>query len=201
MAAGILAAYAGSTIDEYEAAGAAFFKTAQHPVRKRSYRECTYRPMVELLRYLEAHGFQSYIVTGGGRDFVCLVAPDLYGIPAERVIGSSAALAYRDDGDVASIFHKPELDVFDDGPAKPVQIWSRTGRRPILAAGNSNGDIPMLHFSAPSRPWLSLLVDHDDEQREYAYRAGAETSLERARAHGWTVISMKNDWKTVFAGQ
>jgi phosphoserine phosphatase len=118
--------------------------------------------MIELLRYLEAHGFVNYIASGGGRDFMRPIAQELYGIPPERVIGSTVALAYRDDGEIGNIVHKPEVEVFDDGPAKPVRIWSRIGRRPAFAAGNSNGDIAMLHFCAhPSRRSLCLLVNHE----------------------------------------
>ena len=125
----------------------------------------------------------------------------MYGIPPERVIGSSTALDYQADERAArSLRHGREADVFDDGPVKPVRIWSRIGRRPILAAGNSNGDIPMLEFTGrPARPALRLLVLHDDAEREFDYTAGAEKALERAGAESWTVISIKNDWTTVFA--
>jgi phosphoserine phosphatase len=199
MEVGLLQAYAGATVEEFEATAAAFLRSAQHPVLRRPYLACTYQPMVELLEYLKAAGFTSYIASGGGRDFIRPVAEELYGLSPDRVIGSSVALGYRDDGGVAVVVHKPELDIFDDGPAKPVQIWERVGRRPILAAGNSNGDIPMLHFSTQaSRPSLKLLLEHDDAAREYAYQAGAEESLERARRHGWTMVSMKRDWTTVF---
>ena len=140
-----------------------------------------------------------YIASGGGRDFMRTSSQELYDIPPERVIGSSAALEYREVGDVAQIVHTVKPDFLDDGPAKPVRIWSRTGRRPILAAGNATGDIPMLHFAShPSRPSLSLLINHDDGEREFAYYAGAEKALERAKAHGWTVVSTKNDWASVF---
>jgi len=200
MGAGLLKAYEGTTIEEFEASAAKFLRSAQHPLLKRPYTECAYKPMIELLRYLEANGFTNYIASGGGRDFMRPITQELYGIAPERVIGSTVALVYRDDGDVANVVHKAELEIFDDGPAKPVRIWSRIGRRPIFAAGNSNGDIAMLHFCKhPSRPSLSLLLNHDDDKREYAYQAGAEESLERARKHGWTVASMKNDWRTVFA--
>jgi hypothetical protein len=123
-------------------------------------------------------------------------------VPPDRVIGSSVALSYQDNGETAQIIHRPELDLFDDGPIKPVRIWSRTGRRPLLAVGNSNGDIQMLRFCQhPSRPSLCLLIKHDDEKREFSYQAGAEEALRAARKHGWDVISMKNDWKTVFVRQ
>jgi hypothetical protein len=123
-----------------------------------------------------------------------------YGIPPERVIGSSNALIYVEDDQGGTLSYQAQPDVFDDGPIKPVRIWSRTGRRPILAGGNSNGDIPMLHWSGgPGRPSLRLLVLHDDPDREFDYVAGAEKSLDRAKSDGWTVVSIKNDWATVFA--
>jgi phosphoglycolate phosphatase-like HAD superfamily hydrolase len=200
MAAGLLQAYAGSSIEEFEAAAAAFLRTAQHPAFQRPYRECAYQPMLELLALLEANGFTSYVVTGGGRDFLRPATEDLYHVPPERVIGSSAALEYLDGGPVASIIHRPALGIFDDGAAKPVQIWDRIGRRPIFAAGNSNGDIAMLRFCAhPARPSFGLLLAHDDGAREYAYTAGAEEARSRAAKEGWTVASLKNDWNTVFS--
>ncbi len=123
----------------------------------------------------------------------------LYGIPPERVIGSSVALEYREEAGTGTIIHQPALDVFDDGPAKAVRIWSRIGRRPILAAGNSNGDTEMLTFAAhPSRPSLGLLVNHDDDARDIAYSAGAEKALELAPERGWAVVSVQDDWATVF---
>ncbi len=125
---------------------------------------------------------------------------DIYGIPPERIVGSSNALQYVDGPDGGAIVYLAKPDVFDDGPVKPVRIWSRIGRRPILAFGNSNGDIPMLKFTGgKGRPALRLLLLHDDKAREFDYVAGAEKSLELAKSEGWTVVSVKNDWKTVFA--
>jgi hypothetical protein len=155
--------------------------------------------MVELLGYLEANGFTTFIASGGDQDFMRPLTPDIYGIPPERVIGSSNALRYQEGERGGAVVYQAEPDVFDDGPVKPVRIWSRTGRRPILAAGNSNGDIQMLRFAGgASKPALRLLVLHDDEEREFDYTTGAEKSLEQANAEGWTVISMKNDWASVF---
>jgi phosphoglycolate phosphatase-like HAD superfamily hydrolase len=200
MAAGLLQAYEGITIEAFEAAATDFLRTAQHPTLGRSYLACAYTPMVDLLRYLEAAGFANYIASGGGRDFMRPITHELYGIPPDRVIGSSVALEYREEGDTGDLVRKPELDIFDDGPMKPVRIWSRTGCRPIFAAGNSNGDIEMLTFAVhPSHPSLSLLVNHDDAAREFDYQAGAEKSLEVAARRGWSVVSVKNDWQSVFA--
>jgi phosphoserine phosphatase len=199
LAAGILAAYDGITVEDFELQADVFLRSAQHPTLGRGYLETAYRPMVELLDYLAANGFSNYIVSGGGRDFMRPISQQVYGIPRRRVIGSSAALAYISDERGGTITHKPEADYLDDGPQKPVRIWSRTGRRPLLAAGNSNGDVPMLHFTQhPDKPSLRLLVLHDDDEREFAYTTGAEQALDQAASDGWTVISVKKDWATVF---
>jgi phosphoserine phosphatase len=199
---GILASAAGRDVETIEAEAAAFVLGQSHPTLKRSYRTCLFVPMVELLRYLEANGFSTYIVSGGGRDFMRAISDELYAIPRERVIGSSASLEYRDGGGGGSIVLKPAMEVIDDGPEKPVRIWSRTGRRPLIAAGNSNGDIEMLSFARrDGRPSLGLLIHHDDADREFAYDAGAERALERAATDGWTVVSMRSDWETVFPSE
>ena len=131
----------------------------KHPTLGRSFHECGYVPMIELLRYLEANGFTNYIASGGDRDFMRPVTEEIYGIPSERVIGSSNALAYTDDEHGGTVSYEATADFFDDGPVKPVRIWSRIGKRPILAAGNSNGDIPMLRYAGgKDRPALRLLL-------------------------------------------
>jgi phosphoserine phosphatase len=199
LAGGILAAYDGISVEDFEAQSDEFLRGAQHPTLGRGYLECAYAPMVELLGYLAANGFSNYIVSGGGRDFMRPISQEVYGIPRERVIGSTAALAYTSDDRGGSITHKPEADYLDDGPEKPIRIWSRTGRRPLLAAGNSNGDVPMLHFTQHGdKPSLRLLVLHDDGDREFAYTAGSEQALDQAAADGWTVVSVKDDWDPVF---
>jgi phosphoglycolate phosphatase-like HAD superfamily hydrolase len=199
LLAGILAAHQGISVEEFEQQADAFLRTAQHPTLGRTYFETSYAPMIELLDHLEAHGFVNYIASGGGRDFMRPVSQELYGIPRERVIGSSTALGYTADERGGTIFRHPEADSIDDGPEKPVRIWSRTGRRPLLSAGNSNGDVPMLQFTHHSdRPTLRLLILHDDGDREFAYTAGAEQALEHAARAGWTVVSMQHDWLTIF---
>jgi phosphoserine phosphatase len=199
LAAGVLQAFAGITVEDFEAQADAFLRSAQHPTLGRGYLACAYRPMVELLEYLEGHGFRNYIASGGGRDFMRPISQEVYGVPRQRVIGSSTSLAWEEGEGGGRIVRKPEVDVLDDGPAKPVRIWSRVGRRPILAAGNSNGDIPMLAFAEqPGRPGLRLLVLHDDPEREFDYTAGAEQALQLARANGWTVVSINGDWAMVF---
>src|SRR3954465_3900662 len=198
LAAGILAAYDGISVEDFEAQADDFLRSAQHPTLGRGYLDCAYAPMLELLAYLADNGFSNYIVSGGGRDFMRPISHDVYGIPRQRVIGSSVALAYTSDERGGTITHKPEADYLDDGPQKPIRIWSRTGRRPLLAAGNSNGDIPMLDFTRhDDRPYLRLLVLHDDPDREFAYTGGAEQALVRAGSNGWTVVSIKEDWDHV----
>ena len=200
IAKGVLSAFEGLTTDEFAGRVNAFFQTKSHPKLKRLYRDCWYAPMVELLRYLEANGFVNYIVSGGGRDFIRQIASEIYGIPPERVVGTSTSIGFREQGDGGDLMMKAKLDVFDDGAVKPTRIWSRIGKRPIFAAGNSNGDIPMLQFAnRPPRPALRLLVLHDDAAREFDYVSGAEKSLALAKQYGWTVVSMKNDWRIVFA--
>jgi phosphoserine phosphatase len=199
LAAGVLQAHAGITVEEFEAQADAFLRSVRHPTLGRGYLACAYVPMVELLGYLRANGFGTYIASGGGRDFMRPISQEVYGVPRERVIGSSTSLAWQPDGAGGRIVRQPELEVVDDGPEKPVRIWDRVGRRPLLAAGNSNGDLPMLSFAGgPSRPGLRLLVLHDDPDREFDYVAGAERCLEEAKAQGWTVVSIRRDWATVF---
>ncbi len=194
---GIIAAFAGMNVDDYGSAAGAFVDQ-HHPTLRRPFRTLGYQPMVELLRYLEANGFTTLIASGGNRDFMRGFAWDVYRLPPERIIGSSNELQFvPEDG---SIVYAAAPDVFDDGPAKPIRIWSRLGRRPLIAGGNSNGDVPMLQFAGgPSRPALRLLVLHDDPDREFDYVKGAEKALDTATTEGWTVVSIKDDWSTVFA--
>lgn len=199
LIAGVLGAFAGVDVDTYVAQAGAFIREGTHPTLGRPFQHVGFQPMVELLRYLEANGFTTYIASGGNRDFMRGFAHDIYGIPPERIIGSSNELQFVEDGD-GSIVYAAAPDVFDDGPAKPIRIWSRIGRRPLIAGGNSNGDLPMLAFAGTAaRPGLRLLVLHDDAEREADSVKGAEAALERARSEGWTVISIKDDWATVFA--
>src|SRR3954449_12940584 len=185
LAGGVLAAYAGVSVEDFETRADTFLHDTQHPTLGRGYLACAYAPMVELLAFLAANGFANYIVSGGGRDFMRPISQEVYGIPRERVIGSATALAYTSDEHGGTITHAPAPDYLDDGPEKPIRIWSRTGRRPLLAAGNSNGDIPMLDFTQhPDKASLRLLVVHDDADREFDYTAGAEQALERADQDG-----------------
>jgi phosphoserine phosphatase len=199
LGAGVVAAFANISVDEFEAAAEAFLRNARHPTLDRGYLECAYAPMVELLAFLRANGFANYIASGGGRDFMRPISHEVYGIPRESVIGSAVALGYTPDEHGGAITRQMAADYLDDGPEKPVQIWNRTGRRPVLAVGNSNGDIEMLDFTQhPDKPSLRLLVLHDDAEREFDYTSGSERALERAAGAGWTVISIKDDWGQVF---
>ncbi len=182
---GILALSDGQAVEQVESEARAFVNNERHPTLGLAYRDCVYQPMLELLRYLDRHGFSNYIVSGGGRDFMRGFAEDLYGIPRERVIGSTVAYRYVEDEHGGAIVQRADLDVINDGPDKAVQIWSMTGRRPILAAGNSNGDLAMLAFAGgPSLPALRLLIVHDDGEREFEYSAGAEKAFRRDAVSG-----------------
>ena len=178
---GLVQSFADMPVEAYAELAGAFLQQEQHPTLGRGLRDCGYAPMVELLRYLEANGFTVFIASGGNRDFMRTITYDIYGIPSERVIGSTAGLHYQPDDRGGTVVYKAEMDLFDDGPVKPIRIWSRVGRRPILAAGNANGDIEMLHYAHPG---LRLLVNHDDPEREFGYTAGAEKALEAAGAAG-----------------
>jgi phosphoglycolate phosphatase-like HAD superfamily hydrolase len=196
---GVLAAFGNISVEDFEAQADEFLRSAGHPTSGRPYLACAYTPMLEVLQHLAAHGFANYIASGGGRDFMRPISDEVYGVPREHVIGSGTALTYTPHPDGGSITREVAPDYLDDGPEKPVHIWTRTGRRPVLAAGNSNGDIEMLEFSQrQGSPSLRLLVLHDDPEREFEYVGGAERALARAAESGWTVVSMKNDWATVF---
>ncbi|MFE6734787.1 HAD family hydrolase [Microbacterium sp. NPDC057650] len=187
----------GLTVDEYAASVAEFFRTAKHPTLGTPFSGAVYEPMRELLRYLEANGFTCYIASAGERDFMRSVTEEYYGIPPERVIGSAYGLTY--DADARAVKYSANLDFLDDGAIKPVRIWSRTGRRPLLAAGNANGDLPMLQFAVgdgTGRRGLALLVHHDDADRgDTPYDKGAELAL---AADDVTVISVSDDWSQIF---
>jgi phosphoserine phosphatase len=199
MSSGLLQAYAGETIDSFAEKSEQFLRSNQNPVLKRPYIETVYAPMVELLRYLSVNGFITYIASASSRDFMRPVTEELYGVPPNRVVGSSVALEYRAENGVGNVYHKPQLEMFDDGPEKAVRIWSRIGKRPILAVGNSNGDIQMMEFTAnPSHPSLCVVVSHDDKDRDFAYTAGAEKLIEIAKAKSWIIASVKDDWRNVF---
>jgi phosphoglycolate phosphatase-like HAD superfamily hydrolase len=198
-------AFEGMSVEGFGAEVMTWLGTAAHPLLHRPYLFCAYVPMMELLRFLEANGFATYIASGGDRDFMRPFAEQIYGIPPERVIGSALGLDFRggsgsgEDEDDTELMYKSKMEFVDDGPQKPVRIWSRVGRRPLIAGGNANGDIPMLRFAGGrDREGLRLLVRHDDAEREFDYQTGAQDALEQAANRSWTVVSIATDWSTVF---
>jgi phosphoserine phosphatase len=198
MIGAILGITANRTVHDYATEVAEFYRTEQHMSLHRPYSEAVYQPMLELLRYLEANGFTNYIVSGGERDFMRPMSTGYYGIPPERVVGSSVGLSYTEDDAVAT--HGAPFAFMDDGPEKPIRIWSRIGRRPLLAGGNANGDVPMLRFAQKHPRSLSLLIHHDDDtgRGDVPYDTGADQALAAAQTHGFTTVSVKHDWSTVF---
>jgi len=201
----IVATHAGMTTAAFEQIVRDWITTAKHPKFKRPYTECVYQPMIELLAYLRANGFKTFIVSGGGIEFMRPWAEKVYGIPPERVVGSSIKTKYEMRDGKPVLMRLPEMNFIDDKTGKPVGINSHIGRRPIAAFGNSDGDQQMLEWTqAGSGARLMMLVHHDDAVREFAY--GAESKIgtfsdalmTEAKKNDWTVISMKNDWKVIF---
>jgi hypothetical protein len=206
------------TTDEFAAQVRQWLATAEHPRFHRPYNQCCYQPMLELLAFLRAHGFKTFIVSGGGVEFMRVWAQDAYGIPPEQVVGSSGKLKYEVRDGLPIILKLPEIDFIDDHAGKPVGIQKFIGHRPILAVGNSDGDFEMLEWTtaseprassprsgepAPSGRRLALLVHHTDAQREYAYDRESSIGrlargLDEAGKRGWILIDMKRDWKTIF---
>jgi phosphoglycolate phosphatase-like HAD superfamily hydrolase len=202
LASGVTQAFEDLTVEEFEADALEFLSTAQDARFHKPYKQLIYRPMVELLGYLQDNGFQVFLTSGGGRDFMRAVCEEIYGVPRARAIGSSVTFRYAEDArGVAQVVRTGEIEQpIDDGPGKPLHIHRATGRRPILAGGNSDGDIHMLKYAGGNRLGaLGLLVHHDDAEREYAYDDGARKALQLAPAQGWVVVSMKDDWNTIWA--
>lgn len=200
----VMATHAGMTTDEFERIVAAWLVVAKHPKTGRRYAEMVYQPMLELLGYLRANGFKTYIVSGGGVEFMRPWTEQVYGIPPEQVIGSriKTRLELRDGKPV--LVRLPEVDFIDDKEGKPVGIHAQIGRRPVAAFGNSDGDLQMLQWTAAGAgPRFCLFVHHDDATREWAYDRAShvgrlDKGLDEAKAKGWTVVSMKGDWKKIF---
>lgn len=209
----MMTTHAGMTTAEFEAIVSDWLAKARHPRFKRPYTELTYQPMVELLEYLRANGFKTFIVSGGGVEFMRPMTERAYGIPPEQVVGSSIKTKYEVRDGEPVIERLAEIDFIDDKSGKPLGINKYIGRRPIAAFGNSAGDREMLEWTgAGEGPRLLMLVFHDDAQREYAYgpaeglpdtKFGAfpQSLMDEAQQQGWHVISMKDDWKTVFADE
>ena len=200
----IAASHAGMTLDAFHSATHAWQESAFHPRFNRLYTELTYRPMVELLDYLRANGFQTWIVSGGGIEFLRVFAEEAYGIPPEQVVGSSTEAEYRSDREAPSIVKLPEIGSVDDKGVKPVNINLHIGRRPILAFGNSDGDFQMLEYvTTGDGARLGLILHHDDAEREYAYDREShvgrlDRGLDEAATRGWVIVSIAQDFGTVF---
>jgi hypothetical protein len=200
----MMATHAGMSTEEFEQIVKDWVATAKHPRFNRPYTECVYQPMVELLAYLRANGFKTYIVSGGGIEFMRPWTERVYGIPPEQVIGSSIKTKFEMRDGKPVLMRLPEVDFIDDKAGKPVGIHKFIGRRPILAFGNSDGDHQMLQWTAAgSGPRFMGLVHHTDAEREWAYDRQShigqlDKALDEALAKGWTVVSMKDDWKAIF---
>jgi phosphoglycolate phosphatase-like HAD superfamily hydrolase len=200
----VAAAHSGLTTDEFAAAVHDWLRTARHPKTGRPYTSMVYQPMLELLDYLRANGFKTFIVSGGGVEFVRAFADSVYGIPPEQVIGSQGKLRYEMRDGKPVLFKLPEAQFVDDGPGKPIGIQNFIGRRPIAAFGNSDGDREMLEWTwAGTGARLALLIHHTDADREWAYDRESpvgrlDKALDEAQSSGWTVVDMKTDWKQVF---
>lgn len=200
----VMAAHSGMTTDAFAEIVRDWFATARHPTTGRPYTEMVYVPMQELLAYLRDNGFRTFIVSGGGIDFMRVFAEEVYGIPPEQVIGSSGKLQFMMIDGAPVLVKLPEFDFIDDGPGKPVGIQMRIGRKPILASGNSDGDLQMLQYTCiPHGPSFCLYLHHTDADREWAYDRDShigrlDKGLDEAAARGWTVVDMKTDWAQVF---
>jgi phosphoglycolate phosphatase-like HAD superfamily hydrolase len=201
----VMATHAGMTTEEFEKIVKDWISTAQHPTTRRLYTEMVYQPMLEVLAYLRANGFKTFIVSGGGIEFMRPWTEKVYGIPPEQVIGSSGKTKFEMRDGQPVLVKLPEINFNDDKEGKPVGINQHIGRRPIAAFGNSDGDLQMLQWTAAGRgPRFCLYVHHTDAKREWAYDRESHIGklnkgLDEAAAKGWTVVSMKDDWKRIFA--
>ena len=200
----IMTTHAGMTTGEFAQIVKEWINTAKHPKTKRLYKEMVFQPMLELLDYLRANGFKTYIVSGGGIEFMRPWTEEVYGIPTEQVIGSSIKVKFEMRDGQPVLVKLPELDFFDDKEGKPVAINKFIGKRPIAAFGNSDGDLQMLQWTAAGDgKRFMLYVHHTDAEREWAYDreshiGGLNKGLDEANEKGWTVVDMKNDWKKIY---
>ncbi len=201
----VMAAHAGMTTDEFDKIVKEWIATAKHPTSGRPYTDMAYRPMLELLAYLRENGFKTFIVSGGGLEFMRSFAEKVYGIPPEQVIGSTGKQKFERPGGKALLTKLPAVDFIDDKEGKPIAIQKFIGRRPVAAFGNSDGDLQMLQWTCDaSGPRFCLYLHHTDGEREWAYdRASSvgrlDKGLDEASARNWTIVSMKQDWKEVFS--
>ena len=203
----VMATHAGMTTEEFEQIVKAWLATAKHPRFNRPYTECVYQPMLELLDYLRANGFKTYIVSGGGIEFMRPWTEKVYGIPPEQVIGSSIKTKFELQEGKPVLIRLPEVNFIDDKEGKPVGINQHIGRRPIAAFGNSDGDLQMLQWTClTDGKSFCLYIHHTDAEREWAYDRKSsigrlDKGLDEAKARGWTVVDMKRDWKRIFTFQ
>jgi hypothetical protein len=200
----IMATHAGMTTEQFEKVVSEWLATARDPRFSRPYTELVYRPMLELLAYLRANGFKTFIVSGGGVEFMRPWTEQVYGVPPEQVVGSSIKTKFVMRNGTPTLFRLPEVDFIDDKGGKPVGINEHIGRRPIAAFGNSDGDLEMLQWTtlAPG-PRFGMIIHHTDAEREYAYDRGTEfgrldIALDAAAVNQWTVVDMKADWGQIF---
>lgn len=195
----VMATHAGMTTTEFEAVVKDWIATARHPQTKRLYTEMVYQPMLELLAYMRSNGFKTFIVSGGGIEFMRPWTETVYGVPPDQVVGSSIKTQFQMTPDGPVLMRLPQVNFIDDKDGKPVGINSHIGIRPVAAFGNSDGDLQMLQWATR---WpgarFGLLVHHTDGTREYAYDTGATAALAEAAKHGWTVVDMKRDWKVIY---
>ncbi|MFG1201756.1 HAD family hydrolase [Xanthobacter aminoxidans] len=200
----VMVTHAGMTPDEFQANVTDWLAKAEHPRFKKPYTALVYQPMLELLAYLRENGFTTYIVSGGGIEFMRPWAKDVYGVLPSQVVGSSIKTKFEMVDGKPALLRLPDVNFVDDGPGKPVGINQHIGQRPIAAFGNSDGDLQMLQWTTSGEgPRLGMIVHHTDAEREYAYdRASSfghlDKAMDRAQAEGWVLIDMKSDWKTVF---
>lgn len=205
----LVTAHAGVTAEEFEQSVREWLVTAKHPTTGMKFTQMVYQPMLELLNYLRAHDFKTFIVSGGGVDFMRVFAEEVYGIPPEQVIGTALDASFEMKNGIPTITKTGKLMHFDDKAGKPVGIYQFIGRRPVLAGGNSDGDLQMLQYTTVARdakdttPRFGLIVHHTDEMREFAYDRKSsmgklDKALDEAPQRGWLVVDMKKDWNKVF---
>src|SRR5262245_2842063 len=203
----VAASHAGNTTEEFEAIVADWMAGARHPITKRAYNEMVYQPMLEVLTYMRANGYKTYIVSGGGVEFMRPWVEHAYGIPPEQVIGSRTKVKFEERESGPVLLRLPEVDFIDDKAGKPVGIHQVIGRRPTVAFGNSDGDFEMLEWTTSAKgPRLGLLVHHTDAEREWAYDRESSIGrlvrgLDEGPKRGWVIVDMKSDWKVIYPFQ
>jgi phosphoserine phosphatase len=207
----LLVAHANMTADEFRESVRDWLATAKHPKTGRPFTQMVYQPMLELLDYLRTSGFKTFIVSGGGVDFMRVFSEEVYGIPPEQVVGTTIDAKFEMRGGIPTIVKTGKIVLVDDKVGKPVGIYRHIGRRPLLAGGNSDGDLQMLQYTTIARgpddktPRLGIIVHHTDAAREWAYDRAShvgrlDQALDEAQRRGWVVVDMKEDWKQIYPG-